>query len=127
MATRSLPAGEGPALPAGSVLCSGLTGTTTATSEPNCIPGLRTQPQGAFQNPHQRGLWCWERCNMTTKVGDLGRRSQNLPACCQEACQSRGVLMEPQASHACLATPAVTPVPLEARASVPGVKCGLST
>ena len=90
VATRSLPAGEGPALPAGSVLCAGLRGTTTATSEPNCIPDLRTQPQGTFQNPHQRGLWCWEQCNMTTKVRDLGRRSQNLLARCGRLCVARG-------------------------------------
>lgn len=56
-----------------------------ATSEPNCIPDLRTQPQRAFQNPHQRGLWCWGQCNMRMKVRDLGRQSWNLPARCQEA------------------------------------------
>lgn len=86
MATRSLPAGEGPR-----TACwqrparRAHRGPTTGTSEHNCIPDLRTQPQRTFQNPHQGGLWCWRQCNMPMKVRDLGRRLQNLLARCQEA------------------------------------------
>ena len=72
------------------------------------------------------------QCNVSVKVGDLGRRSRNLPARCQEAvnrrpsklaepvtgqerCQSCGDLVEPQGAHVCPATPTGAPVPLRAR------------
>lgn len=75
-----------------------------------------TEPSGPLS-----GGCAWPGgCELKALEAGRGRhRSGGLPV--------EGVLMEPQAAQACLATSAGTPVPSQAGASVPGVKCELST